>query len=93
MTMQEIHYTLDMLYKVISKIRLEGLCDKEIKINMGRQIYTEFSAYKKELYMFYTGEPKSPTIWGYPVNVVCENPMLLEVCVVESVPIYKESEG
>lgn len=92
MTAKEIEKTLGMLRDVISKQRHVYGVDDKIEIHIGRNLAAWIRGYNEALiWNCYDGTVKK-TLFGYPVIVVNDNPMCLEVHIVEKVPLYKESE-
>lgn len=93
MTAKEIEKTLGMLRDVISKQRHVYGVDDKIEIHIGRELAAWIRGYSVLLIWNYNeGGTTKKTLFGYPVNIVYDNPMCLEVHIVEKVPIYKESE-
>jgi hypothetical protein len=94
MTPQEIDITLRRLHKTINNIRESHREEKEIRVKMGAELFNIIAAnytpyfIHREIY-----ENVQSTIFGYPVERDFLDPWLLEVHVVEKVPVYRESEG
>lgn len=92
MTREEINKTLDMLYNITKKqIHEKGADPDAIEIYIGIDLLRHIEIYVAGVVIYYALE-QTTTLMGYPVNVVYDNPMCLEVHIVEKVPIYKESE-
>ena len=92
MTAKEIEKTLNMLHFIIREKRHSFLDDKKIRVRMGRELAAWINGYNRDLIMNIADSTIQKTIFGYPLEINLENPMGLEVLIVENVPIYKEEQ-
>lgn len=93
MTVKEIENTLLNLRYAIEEKRHLVLDDNEIRLRIGRELLAWFNGYNSCLIMNYADSTQHKTIYGYPIEIEYEKTMCLEVHIVYSVPIYRESEG
>ena len=93
MTRKEINKTISMLKHIINKqMYVKGADADTIEISIGIDLLRHIEAYITGVVTYYASELEKTRLMGYPVNVVYNNPMCLEVHIVEKVPIYRESE-
>lgn len=91
MTVKEISKTLDMLHNSIEYQRHVNGNDDKIRVRIGRELAAWINGYATHLIINHADDTVRKSIFGYPMEIDNENPMCLEVCVVESVPVYRES--
>lgn len=84
----EISKTLNMLRNIIDmKIYELGVDDDKIRVRIGREVMAWMNGYNREL-IECAAITEYKTIFGYPIEIEYDNPMCLEVHIVEKVPIY-----
>lgn len=91
MTAQQIENTLYNLRYTIEKQRHIYGNDNKIRVRIGRELAAWIRGYNKMYIMNYPDGTTKKTIFGYPLEIDYENPMCLEVCVVE--PVYVDKEN
>ena len=92
MTTKEIEKTLGLLrYNIAYQRHVTGNYDK-IRVRMGRELAAWIKGYVIGLIINNEDDTKSKTIFGCPLEIDNENPMCLEVLIVESIPIYREKQ-
>ena len=84
-TLNKLHYTIDYQRHVLGN-------DEKIRVRIGRALLAWINCYTSGLIWNYSNAIEEKTIWGFPLEVDNVNPMCCEVLIVESVPIYRESE-
>ena len=90
---KEIATTLNRLNDIIELKKHElGIEHEQIRVRIGRELMAWIRGYIDN-FISCTYKTQQTTIFGYPIEIEYENPMCLEVHIVESVPIYKECEA
>lgn len=83
---KEVIHTLNMLQNIIDmKIYETGVDDSKIKVRMGRKVMAWLIHNSSLIECAAITEYKA--IFGYPIEIDYDNPMCLEVHIVEKVPI------
>lgn len=86
MTVQQIENTLyNLRYTIEGQRHIYGN-DGKIRVRIGRELAAWINGYNKMYIMNYADGTMEKTIFGYPLEIDYENPMCLEVCVID--PIY-----
>lgn len=90
---KEIATTLNMLNSIADMKRYElGVDHDKIRVRIGSELMAWINRYINNL-LYCSKMTKCNAIFGYPVEIEYDNPMCLEVHIVETVPIYKEGEA
>lgn len=85
----DISATLNILLATIESKRYElGIDDSKIKVRMGRHLAFQIMNSLTDKYT-YDRRLDESSIFGYPLEIEYNNPMCLEVHIVEKVPIVK----
>lgn len=91
MNKTDIIRTLDALRNVINfQTEILEVPDHNIRIRIGKKLIEDIKICINTMY--YINPMQTTTIFGYPVEIDYDKPMCLEVHIVESVPIYLESD-
>ena len=91
MTAQEINNTLNKLHYTLIE-REHKTNYGEIRVRIGRELLTRLFGYIINQPIKYIDSTESGTIFGHPLEIAYDNPICLEIHVVEKVPVYEESE-
>ena len=91
MTAQEINNTLNKLHYTLMKREHETYYG-EIRVRIGRELLRRLFENIINQPINYIDCTEAGTIFGHPLEIAYDNPMCLEIHVVEKVPVYEESE-
>lgn len=90
---KELSTILNILLHTIESKKYElGIVDDKIKVRMGRHLATQIIRSLNSCITFTCDTDSANAIFGYPLEIEYNDPMCLEVHIVEKVPIYKEGE-
>lgn len=92
MTVQEINNTLNKLHYTLMKREHETNYG-EIRVRIGRELLRRLFENIINKPINYIDSTEAGTIFGHPLEIAYDNPMCLEILVVEKVTIYEESEA